>query len=270
MSYESLRNTESEGQPSLTEMTEAALKILNNKKNENGFVLIVEGGKIGNDAIINLSINCIMCKLKYLLDQAHHQNHARLALEEFVEFERAIRKAKDMTSNDETLIIVTSDHSHSLAFNGYATRGNDILGFANKQNNSVYETLVYSTGPGNFYHKLNNSNTSNLLENISPEKRKESLYMHESLIPLKDATHSGEDVIVFSNGPNSFLLQRVFEQSYIPYAISYAACIGPIESINPSCSKKIPTFNEANMQYKKFNKILLSPIIFILFSILFN
>lgn len=52
MSYESLRNTESEGQPSLTVMTEAALKILNNKKNRNGFVLIVEGGKIGNILLI--------------------------------------------------------------------------------------------------------------------------------------------------------------------------------------------------------------------------
>lgn len=171
-----------------------------------------------------------------------------------------------MTSKDETLIIVTSDHSHSLVFNGYANRGNDILGFANKQNNSIYETLVYSTGPGYFYHKLNNSNVQNLLENISPEKRKESLYMHESLIPLKDATHSGEDVPVFSDGPNSFLLQRVFEQSYIPYAISYAACIGPIEYINPSCSHEIPTYNEADRQYKKSNIILLSSIIFILIN----
>jgi alkaline phosphatase len=45
--YESLRNTQSLGQPSLTEMTEVAIKILNNKKNEKGYVLIVEGGKIG-------------------------------------------------------------------------------------------------------------------------------------------------------------------------------------------------------------------------------
>lgn len=45
LQYESLRNVET--QPSLTEMTEAAIKILNNKKNDQGFVLIVEGGKIG-------------------------------------------------------------------------------------------------------------------------------------------------------------------------------------------------------------------------------
>lgn len=48
MTYESLRDTSSDGEPSLTEMTKAAIKILNNKKNRNGYVLIVEGGKIGN------------------------------------------------------------------------------------------------------------------------------------------------------------------------------------------------------------------------------
>lgn len=47
MEYTSLRNTNSDGQPSLTEMTKAAIRILNNKKNKNGYVLIVEGGKIG-------------------------------------------------------------------------------------------------------------------------------------------------------------------------------------------------------------------------------
>lgn len=63
MSYESIRDKAGEGEPSLTEMTKAAIKILNNKKNTDGWVLMVEGGKI---------------------DQAHHQNHARLALEEMV------------------------------------------------------------------------------------------------------------------------------------------------------------------------------------------
>lgn len=52
MHYESLRDKGSQGQPSLTEMTNSAIRILNNKKNKNGYVLMVEGGKI---------------------DQAHHQ-----------------------------------------------------------------------------------------------------------------------------------------------------------------------------------------------------
>jgi alkaline phosphatase len=120
MSYNSLRNTEPDGEPSLSEMTKAAIKILENKKSKNGFVLMVEGGKI---------------------DHAHHQNHARFALEEFVEFEKAVKTAVDMTSCIDTLIIVTSDHGHSMIYNGYSKRGNDILGLANKENGKLYETV---------------------------------------------------------------------------------------------------------------------------------
>lgn len=42
------------------------------------------------------------------------QNHARLALEEMVEFERAIQEAVDLVS-DDTLILVTADHAHSVS-----------------------------------------------------------------------------------------------------------------------------------------------------------
>lgn len=46
MSYESIRDKGSEGEPSLTEMTKAAIKILNNKKKKDfGWLLVVEGGK---------------------------------------------------------------------------------------------------------------------------------------------------------------------------------------------------------------------------------
>lgn len=45
MSYESIRDKGSEGEPSLTEMTKAAINILNNKKNTDGWLLMVEGGK---------------------------------------------------------------------------------------------------------------------------------------------------------------------------------------------------------------------------------
>jgi alkaline phosphatase len=52
MSYNTLRNKGSDGEPSLTEMTKAAIKILGNKKNQNGFVLMVEGGKNEQDRLI--------------------------------------------------------------------------------------------------------------------------------------------------------------------------------------------------------------------------
>lgn len=216
MSYDSIRDKESGGEPSLSEMTKAAINILNNKKNKKGYMLMVEGGKI---------------------DQAHHQNHARLALEEMVEFERAIEEAVKMTS-DDTLIIVTADHSHSMVFNGYPTRGNDILGMANKPEFEPYETIVYASGPGFYMHLAgNDSNTTFIpLNEFTPQQRAEPTYMHSSLIPMSDGTHSGEDVGVFATGPGSNLIQGVFEQNYIPYVISFSSCIGPVAQRNPKCS----------------------------------
>lgn len=58
----------SDAQPTLEEMTRAAIQVLSKEKN--GFYLFVEGGRI---------------------DQAHHQNYARRALAETVEFHKAVQ-----------------------------------------------------------------------------------------------------------------------------------------------------------------------------------
>lgn len=220
MSYNMVRNNGTDGEPSLTEMTEAAIKVLNNKYNKAGFVLMVEGGRI---------------------DQAHHQNLAHLALDEFIEFEKAIDSAIKMTQkSDDTLIIVTSDHGHGMVFNGYPNRGGDILGVNTMQNLPTYETMTYATGPGFWKHNIpantTNGTTSYIrLETPSLEQRLSPSYMHLSAIPTRDAVHSGEDVGVYAIGHGSHMIQGVFEQSYIAYAISYAACIGPASDMNPGC-----------------------------------
>jgi hypothetical protein len=54
-----------------------------------------------------------------------------------------------------------------------------------------------------------------------------SRYRHFSPYYLEDETHGGEDVPVYSIGPNSHLLSGVFEQNYIAHVIGYSACIGP-------------------------------------------
>lgn len=71
-------------EPTLKEMTISAIEIM--KKNPKGFVLFVEGGRI---------------------DHAHHENLARHALEETVEFSEAIHAATDITDEKDTLMVVT-------------------------------------------------------------------------------------------------------------------------------------------------------------------
>ncbi len=63
------------------------------------------------------------------IDQAHHDGRAKLALEEAFQFDLAVAAALNLTNSDDTLIIVTADHSHTLSINGYPKRGNDILGW---------------------------------------------------------------------------------------------------------------------------------------------
>lgn len=62
------------------------------------------------------------------IDHAHHAGKARLALDETWAMDQAVHAALEMTSRDDTLIVVTADHSHSFTTGGYTSRGNDIVG----------------------------------------------------------------------------------------------------------------------------------------------
>lgn len=75
-------------QPSLSEMTEVALKIL--AKNPNGFLLMVEGGRI---------------------DHACHAHDAKAMIDDMLAFDEAIRVALDyQKAHPDVLVIVTGDH----------------------------------------------------------------------------------------------------------------------------------------------------------------
>ena len=43
-------------------------------------------------------------------------------------FDSAIKKADQLTSEQDTMILVTADHSHVFSFGGYVPRGNSIFG----------------------------------------------------------------------------------------------------------------------------------------------
>ena len=65
------------------------------------------------------------------IDHAHHVNKAKKALEEKLELERAVEDAVSLTRREETLNIVTADHSHAITMNGnpeLPERGNPFLG----------------------------------------------------------------------------------------------------------------------------------------------
>ncbi|XP_060796640.1 intestinal-type alkaline phosphatase [Neoarius graeffei] len=200
--YELDRNPETD--PSLTEMMEKAIKILS--KNPNGFYLFVEdNGRI---------------------DHAHHANKAKYSLYEAVELDRAITRAAELTSELDTMTVVTADHSHVFAFGGHSPRGNPVMGLSSKigNDNKPFTTTLYGNGPG----YIANGTRPNLNYTITSKTG----YLQQSAVPLSSETHGSEDVAIFAKGPMSHLFHGVQEQSYIAHAMAYAACIEPYKYCN--------------------------------------
>jgi alkaline phosphatase len=182
-------------EPTLTEMTAAAIGRLDS--DPQGYYLMVESGRI---------------------DHGHHAGQAGYALEEAVEFARAIQYAIDNTDPAETLILVTADHSHVFTMSGYPRRGNDILGhvhlpdgeggedgsLALAQDGKPYTTLGYGNGPGSI---------ANLAERPMPETGVKA--HQQATIPLGSETHAGEDVALYARGPGSSRVRGVIEQNVI-------------------------------------------------------
>jgi alkaline phosphatase len=186
------------GEPSLPEMTAKAIKILS--RNKNGFFLMVESGKI---------------------DHAHHAGNAYRALTETQEYAEAVKIARKMTSENDTLIIVTADHGHTLAIQGYPPKGNDILGLSGslaRADGKPYTTLSYANGPGTVFSKdLPSGRPAPDADEVTGKD-----YLQQALIPTGSETHGGQDVPVYASGPKAHLIGGVFEQNYIFHVMADA------------------------------------------------
>ena len=204
MAYMAEREADS-SEPTLTDMTARAITRLSN--DPDGYYLMVESGRI---------------------DHGHHAGRAGYALEDAVEFARAIQYAIDNTDPAETLILVTADHSHVFTIAGYPRRGNDILGLVVPpagggdddghqdpgptlaKDGKPYTTLGYGNGPG----------AVATAERPMPET---GVHAHQqSLVPLGSETHGGEDVALFGQGPGADKVRGVIEQDRIYHIIRAA------------------------------------------------
>lgn len=67
-----------------------------------------------------------------LIDKAHHEGNARKAIEETIEFDKAVQKTRELLFElgilNDTLLIVTGGHGHTMSINGYPNRNSTILG----------------------------------------------------------------------------------------------------------------------------------------------
>jgi alkaline phosphatase len=215
MQYEADRANDIAGEPSLTDMTNKAIEVLG--KNEKGFFLTVESGRI---------------------DHAHHAGNAYNALNDTIEFANAVQAAVDNTNPEETLILVTADHSHVFTIAGYPKRGNPILGQVVAvgkttptlaADNMPYTTVGYANGLG-FRSLVDETNADASYANAAVAGRVELNgvdtttpgFHQETTVPLGSETHAGEDITLHAKGPGAHLAQGVIEQNVVFHLINQA------------------------------------------------
>lgn len=227
MLYEVDRSQDRAGEPSLSEMTRRAIEWL--EGSENGYFLMIEGGRI---------------------DHAHHINNAHRALTNTLEFARAVEVAHTLTDAAETLIIVTADHGHSLAFGGYGERGNPITGLAVRPGDEAREerlmrdregrpmtVLSYYNGPG---YRAGERPDFATVDPTHPD------FLPEAAVALSSATHSGEDVPVYATGPGAAVVSGVIEQNVLYHVMVQA--VPALREIAAAISgeEALPDWRKAN------------------------
>ncbi|KAK8728668.1 hypothetical protein OTU49_009083 [Cherax quadricarinatus] len=213
-----------DGTPSLKEMTLTAINIL--KKNSQGFFLMVEGA---------------------LIDKALHNNKPRRALEDLLQMEEAVEAALQEVDLEDTLVVVTADHSHSMTMAGYPPRGNDIFGITTNvyvTDGLPYTTLMFTTGHG-YNYTWDGQKVSR--PNLTGVDTGHKDYVTLAAVPLMkgEETHGGEDVAVYAAGPMGHLFHRLHEQTYVAHVMAYSACIGPY---NNSCCRSRGIIPDAHVQ----------------------
>jgi alkaline phosphatase len=201
ISFEQDRKDDAE--PGLPEMARFALAKLAagvKARGGKGYYLMIEGGRI---------------------DHAHHASNPYRALKEAQMFSATVAEVLKTVNLDETLVLVTADHSHVLTIAGYPERGNDILGyikptsdgegggslspegFALDDRGQPMTTLSYANGP--FLAR----GLSRLLPPTDPN------YLANKTYGTGSESHGGEDVALFAEGPRADLVRGVMEQNLI-------------------------------------------------------
>ncbi len=209
LSFEHDRKDDAE--PSLPEMARFALAKLEAGKaarGGKGYYLMIEGGRI---------------------DHAHHASNPYRALKEAQMFSATVADVLKSVNLDETLVLVTADHSHVFTMAGYPARGNDILGYikppkgggegdgglspegyALDDRGQPMTTLSYANGP--FVAR----GLSRALPPNDPN------YLAIKTYGTGSESHGGEDVALFAEGPRADLVRGVMEQNLIFHIMAEA------------------------------------------------
>jgi alkaline phosphatase len=229
MAYELDRVNQNLDQPSLSQMTSKALGVLS--KNDKGFFLMVEGGRI---------------------DHALHGSNAKRALEDTLAMDKAIDTALAFMEKKDpglknTLIVVTADHDHAIAFNGYTKINNPILGKARDyatgelskaSDGKPYTTLVFGNGgrPNATAASMVNSEDGGkswiapargaARDDLTNVDTTQDNFLQEVGINLGtpgSETHGGGDVMLFAGGAGAKIFKGTLDNTKVFVKVKEAA-----------------------------------------------
>lgn len=144
-----------------------------------------------------------------LIDFGHHRGHAKQALDETAQMDKAVEKAVSMTDSEDTLIIVTADHSHSMVFTGYAGRDQNVLDVAQKSpmDQMPYTSLLYGTGgPNNYQFKVVEDKATR--RDPSLDDTQSFDYSQQAVVYADEVAHGGTDVVVYAQGESLDILSQ--------------------------------------------------------------
>lgn len=214
------------GEPSLAELTTAAIARLSGS--DTGYLLLVEAGRI---------------------DHAHHEGNAYRALTDTIALSDAVAAAMAATSDNDSLVMVTADHAHTLTFAGYPIRGNPILGkvvgssgeeadpdaYARDGTGLPYTTLGYANGPGHagasatqpagpkrHRHRASDQRPATGRPDLTAVDTTDPDYLQEATVPLASESHGGDDVGVWASGPGSAAVRGSLEQHVLYHLLVQA------------------------------------------------
>ncbi|MCM3783742.1 alkaline phosphatase [Neobacillus mesonae] len=200
---------EATNQPSLKEMTETALEVLN--KDKDGFFLMVEGSQI---------------------DWAGHDHDAAWAMKDSEAFEQAVEAVLEFAKKDKnTLVVVAGDHdTGGMGVGGYGEGAVD------------FDILRDVTATGDFMVSKLNATRSNIKQVVKqyttleltdeevqtiksaekPDIAINDIISYRANIGWTTYNHTGVDVPVYAFGPGADLFRGLIQNTDFPVLMAQA------------------------------------------------
>ncbi|WP_059172137.1 alkaline phosphatase [Bacillus sp. FJAT-27445] len=200
---------EETNQPSLAEMTDAALNVLN--KDKDGFFLMVEGSQI---------------------DWAGHDHDAAWAMNDVKAFEEALAKALAFAKKDkQTLVVVAGDHdTGGMSVGGYGVYDAKVEILRNVTATGDYMVSKLDANRSNIKEVVKQYTTLDLtdaevekIKNASkPDMAINDIISERALVGWTSTAHTGVDVPLYAFGPGSDMFNGLHQNTDLPVLMAKA------------------------------------------------